>query len=93
MVARAKNPANLQSNNPTMILRAVLANEKLALAMVSANALLEGIHRFVIKYQPEFSFLLTLIQITVGVFTIVHFIKKWIKAWKHKHEIPTPDSP
>lgn len=78
---------------PTRILRQVFQDEKLFLGFVSANLSLGGLQAFVQKVQPGLNMVLTIVQIVVGVTTVVHVVRKWIQAYRKKHEIIHPDSP
>jgi hypothetical protein len=72
----------------------ILQNEKLFATLTFANVSLESVRRFILRFQPELTFMLTLVQIIVGVLTIIHIVKKWWKAYKKKNEAPpAPDSP
>jgi hypothetical protein len=53
-------------------------NEKLLFAALSFNGALEGVRHFVIKYQPELTALLTILQIAIAALTLAHLGKKLI---------------
>lgn len=75
------------------MLRNFLAQEKSFAGYVFANVGLAGTHSllshvrtFVQQVQPELSFALSVVQIVVGILTIAHIVKKYVEAWKRKHE-------
>jgi len=61
---------------------------------IGANASLGGVHAAALKWnavatdwQPVLSGILTVVQIVIGVLTVVHIVRKWVKA---KHEKSNP---
>ena len=70
-------------------MKALLQNEKLLSSYIFANISLEGVRHVIHLIQPELTAILTVIQIVVGVLTIIHVYRKWKKS----HEIVHPDSP
>lgn len=71
----------------------IIEKEKALVGLIFANGSLEGVHRFIIRFQPEINTLVSVVQIVVGVLTVIHIIKKWRQSRKAKNEVPTPDSP
>lgn len=71
----------------------VFSGEKNLTGLVFANISLGGVQAFLHSIQPVLTAGLTLIQITVGVLTVLHIVRKWIQYHKKKNEIIHPDSP
>lgn len=73
------------------MVRHVFANEKLLFAALGANGALEYLRHFALRFQPELTALLTILQITVAALTITHIVRKWILT--HTQHEKTPPSP
>jgi hypothetical protein len=72
--------------------REVFQGEAKFFGFLGANISLGGVHAFIQKVQPELNMALTVVQIVVGLFTIVHVVKKWITTHKTKNAPPGPSS-
>lgn len=88
MGALAKNPGCPQSG-PRDMITALVKNERLLTGFLFANVSLEGFRRAIHAVQPELNLILTVVQIVVGILTILHVIRKWRK----RNEIVHADSP
>jgi hypothetical protein len=61
------------------MIKRILENEKLLFAALGFNGVLEGIRHIIVKYQPELTALLTLLQIAIAALTLAHLGKKLLK--------------
>jgi hypothetical protein len=66
------------------MIKTVLEGENRLVSLVMANITLGGFQHFVEKVTPILSFLLLVLQIAAATATVIHIVKKWIRARKEK---------
>lgn len=72
--------------------KSVALEERGFIGLIFSNAFLEGVHRFVLRWQPELTWILTLVQIVLGVAAVYHIVRKAWEAHKRKNEKNNPPS-
>jgi uncharacterized membrane protein YidH (DUF202 family) len=58
-----------------------------------ANISLVAVSSFLHRIKPELDAALTVVQIVVGIITVIHVVKKWVQTRRAKNEkTPLPPS-
>lgn len=74
------------------MIKNLVHNEKLLFAALGANGFLEYVRHIALRFQPELTAMLTILQIMVAALTIAHIVRKWFLTHT-KHEKNPPSVP